>query len=269
MANYTFGFIGTGNMGSALAKAAVKHVSPDKIILSNRTAAKAETLAAQLGCAAGDSAAVAAQSDYIFLGVKPQMMARASGGASAGPSCADRSLRPGDHGGRTNYGADRRYGRRKLPRHPHYAQHPLRCGSRVCSTTPTLWSPESSWISLPLPWREPGCWTGWRSGLSTQAALWRAAVPAFLSLFLEALADGGVTCGLPRQKALTYAAKMAEGTAKLMLETNQHPGVMKDAVCSPAGSTIAGVRALEEHAFRAAAMDAVISAMERNRELGK
>ena len=75
MANYTFGFIGTGNMGSALAKAAVKHVSPDKIILSNRTAAKAETLAAQLGCAAGDSAAVAAQSDYIFLGVKPQMMA--------------------------------------------------------------------------------------------------------------------------------------------------------------------------------------------------
>ena len=62
---------------------------------------------------------------------------------------------------------------------------------------------------------------------------------------------------------------MAEGTARLMLETGQHPGVMKDAVCSPAGSTIAGVRALEEHGFRAAAMDAVIAAMERNRELGK
>ena len=93
--------------------------------------------------------------------------------------------------------------------------------------------------------------------------------PAFLSLFLEALADGGVSCGLPRQKALVYAAKMAEGTARLMLETGQHPGVMKDAVCSPAGSTIAGVRALEQHGFRAAAMDAVISAMERNRDLGK
>ena len=93
--------------------------------------------------------------------------------------------------------------------------------------------------------------------------------PAFLSLFLEALADGGVSCGLPRQKALVYAAKMAEGTARLMLETGQHPGVMKDAVCSPAGSTIAGVRALEEHGFRAAAMDAVIAAMERNRDLGK
>ena len=54
-----------------------------------------------------------------------------------------------------------------------------------------------------------------------------------------------------------------------MLETGQHPGVMKDAVCSPAGSTIAGVRVLEEHGFRAAAMDAVIAAMERNRDLGK
>ena len=58
MADYTFGFIGTGNMGSALAKAAVKHIAPEKIILSNRTAAKAEALAAELGCAAGDSAAV-------------------------------------------------------------------------------------------------------------------------------------------------------------------------------------------------------------------
>ena len=93
--------------------------------------------------------------------------------------------------------------------------------------------------------------------------------PAFLCMFLEALADGGVSCGLPRQKALAYAAKMAEGTAKLMLETGEHPGVMKDAVCSPAGSTIAGVRALEEHGFRAAAMDAVIATVVRSQELGK
>jgi len=93
--------------------------------------------------------------------------------------------------------------------------------------------------------------------------------PAFLSMFIEGLADGGVAVGLPRQKALLYAAQMAEGTAKLMLTTGQHPGVMKDAVCSPGGSTIAGVRALEQGGLRAAAMEAVIAATARNKELGK
>ena len=92
--------------------------------------------------------------------------------------------------------------------------------------------------------------------------------PAFACLFLEALADGGVACGLPRQKALLYAAQMLEGTARLMLETGSHPGAMKDAVCSPGGSTIAGVHALERQGLRAAAMDAVIAAAEKNRALG-
>ena len=93
--------------------------------------------------------------------------------------------------------------------------------------------------------------------------------PAFACLFLEALADGGTACGLPRQKAVTYAAQMLKGTAELLLETGAHPGQMKDAVCSPGGSTIAGVRALEEKGFRGAAMDAVIAALERTAELGK
>lgn len=71
----TFGFIGTGNMGGALARAARKRLSGDEILLSNRTAAKAETLAQELDCRAVDNAAVAAEADYIFLGVKPYMVA--------------------------------------------------------------------------------------------------------------------------------------------------------------------------------------------------
>ena len=93
--------------------------------------------------------------------------------------------------------------------------------------------------------------------------------PAFVCLLMEALADGGVACGLPRQKALLYAAQMVKGTAALQLAAGDHPGVMKDAVCSPGGSTIAGVRTLEERGFRGAAMDAVIAAAEKTRELGK
>ena len=93
--------------------------------------------------------------------------------------------------------------------------------------------------------------------------------PAFACLFLEALADGGVACGLPRAKAMEYAAQMLLGTAALAQQTGQHPGQMKDAVCSPGGSTIAGVRALEQGGFRAAAMNAVEAAWKRNKELGK
>ena len=91
--------------------------------------------------------------------------------------------------------------------------------------------------------------------------------PAFAAIFLESMADGGVACGLPRASAIQYAAQMMLGTAKMVLETNQHPGVLKDSVCSPAGSTIQGVRTLEERGMRAAVLDAVTVAYEKNVEL--
>ena len=92
---------------------------------------------------------------------------------------------------------------------------------------------------------------------------------AFVSLFLEALADGAVTCGLPRDKARRYAAQMVLGSARMVLESGSHPGALKDAVCSPGGSTIQGVRLLEERAFRGAVTDAVLAAYEKTKELGK
>ena len=93
--------------------------------------------------------------------------------------------------------------------------------------------------------------------------------PAFVDLFLEALSDGAVACGLPREKALLYAAQTVEGAAKAARLSGEHPGRLKDVVCSPAGSTIQGVRALERGGFRSAAMEAVIAAYERNLELKK
>ena len=93
--------------------------------------------------------------------------------------------------------------------------------------------------------------------------------PAFAYMFIEALADGGVACGLPRAKAMEYAAQMLQGSGKLFLETGKHPGELKDAVCSPNGSTIQGVRKLEQYAFRAAVTDAVIAAFDKNLEMKK
>ena len=93
--------------------------------------------------------------------------------------------------------------------------------------------------------------------------------PAYLYVLLEALADGAVACGIPRATAMDYAAMTMVGAAELYLKTKTHPGALKDAVCSPGGSTIAGLQALEQHGFRSAAMDCVVAAYRRNLELGK
>jgi pyrroline-5-carboxylate reductase len=93
--------------------------------------------------------------------------------------------------------------------------------------------------------------------------------PAFVYLFIEALADGGVECGLPRDKALQLAAQTVSGAAELVLQSGRHPGALKDAVCSPGGTTIAGVHALEKGAFRALGMDAVRAAYDKTLSLNK
>lgn len=87
--------------------------------------------------------------------------------------------------------------------------------------------------------------------------------PAFAAMVIEALADAGVKYGLPRSTAYRLASQMLAGTGKMQIETGMHPGVIKDGVCSPAGSTIRGVEALERAGLRAAMCDAVQAAMER------
>lgn len=92
--------------------------------------------------------------------------------------------------------------------------------------------------------------------------------PAFVATFIEALADGGVAAGLPRNVAQRLAAQTVLGTAKCVLENDQGPAELKDAVCSPAGTTISGMRRLEKDALRSAAMEAVVAAAKRSQELG-
>ena len=104
-------------------------------------------------------------------------------------------------------------------------------------------------------------------GMMDAAAALSGCGPAFVSLFVEALADGAVACGVPRAKAQLYAEKTLYGTAAYLLQTGMHPAVLKDAVCSPGGTTIAGVEALENGGFRAAVASSVIAAFEKTKKL--
>ncbi len=267
--NNTFGFIGTGSMGGALARAAARTMDPSAIFLANRTQAKAEALAQALGCQTATNAAVAAQCGYIFLGVKPQMMAALLAALSpvlaarqddfvlvtmaAGLSMADIQTMAG--------GA--------YPVIRIMPNTPVAVGSGLILYDATDNVPQAALAQFCQNLSAAGMLDPLPERLIDAGSAVSGCGPAFACLFLEALADGGVTCGLPRAKALIYAAQMLLGTAQLALISGQHPGALKDAVCSPGGSTIAGVRALEQGAFRASAMEAVMAAYERTRELGQ
>lgn len=93
--------------------------------------------------------------------------------------------------------------------------------------------------------------------------------PAFVYAFIEAMADGGVRYGVPRSLAYELAAQTLVGAARMVLETGEHPGKLKDAVCSPGGTTIEGMYALEKGGMRAAVMDAVGATVEKTMRMSK
>ena len=263
----TFGFIGTGNMGGALARAVCKGVPADQVFLANRTPEKAKALAAELACRTADNTAIAEYADFIFLGVKPQMMADLL--ADIGPVLAERqshfilvTMAAGLTIQRIQELAGGAYPViRIMPNTPASIGEGMvlyACGEGVSKDEEALFlkSMAGAGRFSPLPER-----------LIDAGSAVSGCGPAFADLFLEALADGGVACGLPRASALEFAAQMVAGSAKLVLESGKHPGELKDAVCSPGGTTIQGVRTLEEAGFRGAVMDAVIAAYEKNADL--
>ena len=263
----SFGFIGTGNMGGALARAAVK--SGTEVLLANRTAAKAEALAAELSAQAVTNEEAARRADYLFLGVKPQMMAgMLSSIAPALAARTDRFVLVSMAAGLTT-GDIRRMAGGDYPVIRIMPNTPAAIGEGMILYTATEDVTAEELEAFLQGMSAAGRLTALEERLIDAGSAVSGCGPAFVDLFVEALADGGVACGLPRDKALAYTAQTLKGAAKLMLETGIHPGDMKDGVCSPGGTTIQGIRVLEEQGFRAAAMKAVIAAYEKTLSFAK
>ena len=263
----TFGFIGTGNMGGALVQAARKQLSSGQILLANRTPAKAQALAEKLGCVVADNGAIAQKADYIFLGVKPQMMEEMLAGIRSTLAGRESRFVLVSMAAGLTIGDIQRMAGNAYPVIRIMPNTPSSIGEGMilyaCSGEVTLEEEQTFLTSM----SGAGKLSPLAEHLIDAGSAVAGCGPAFVDLFVEALADGGVACGLPRASALEFAAQMVAGSARLILESGQHPGALKDAVCSPGGSTIQGVRALEEGGFRGTVIDAVIAAYEKNRAL--
>lgn len=259
-----YGFIGCGNMGGALIRALSKKTKD--IMISDFFQEKANALAEELSICAGSNGDVAESCERIFLAVKPQMMEKVVGEIK--DILQDRkplliTIAAGleikkieDFAGVT------------LPVIRIMPNTPVAVGQGLIMYTSNALA-EKFLDDFVSDMEFAGTLDKLDEKLIDAGTALSGCGPAYMYMFLEALADGGVACGLPRDKAMLYAVKTMLGSAELALSSKKHPGQLKDEVCSPGGSTIMGVKALEDGNLRASAVNAVIKAYERNKELGK
>jgi pyrroline-5-carboxylate reductase len=263
--------IGSGSMGFALMKGA-SSIAGTNIFFTDTDAEKAQTAAASLGAAVYNSNLEAVSNgDYVFLAVKPQVLPQVL--AEIAPIANERqaagfppvlvSMAAGWSIGRIKgvLGA-------KLPVVRIMPNTPALVGRGVIALSASPEVPAERLTLLEnilggagIVDRLDECYMDAATGLSGSG-------PAFVYLFIEALADGGVRAGLPRDKALRYAAQTVLGAAAMVQETGKHPGELKDMVTSPGGTTIVGLAALEDGAFRGTVIKAVEAAWKRSTELG-
>ena len=263
------GFIGCGNMGGVLCSCAAKSMGGDNILASDRSIEKINELSDDYGVIKATNEEIAKECKYIFLGVKPQVFFDVLD--SITPILNDRTDRfilVSMAAGIDIWSIKRAAGEdvsvvRIMP------NTPCKVGSGVVliSNDDTVSVSETDEIENILS--ECGLTDISPEGLIDAAGCVSGCGPAFVYMFTEALADGGVHCGLPRDKALKYAAQTICGSAQMVLSSGKHPGELKDAVCSPGGTTIEGVRALEKGRFRSSAMSAVVKSYEKTLSLLK
>ena len=263
----TIGFIGMGNMGSAIMKGLLGHgFWPEELLFTDADPRVCERVSQETGVACtSNNAECAGKVKYLVLAVKPQYYSAVIKEIRT-VVCSGQiviSIAPGKSLDylREMLGDERRYVR-AMPNTPAL----LGEGMAGVSYDASAFSDEEKAILVGL-FGSFGKMELVEERLVGVVACASGSSPAYVYMFIEALADGAVKCGLSRKDAYEMVAQTVLGSAKMVLETGKHPGELKDMVCSPGGTTIAAVEALEQWGFRNAIMKATDACYDRCRSL--
>mgnify|MGYP000492951314 CR=1 FL=1 len=260
MKKFEAGFIGAGNMGGALATAAAKQVTGERVAVACSSPAHSAA-AERLGCRAAAPEEILGGSKFVFLGVKPQMIDGVVQSLAA-PIAASESIFVSMLAGvqlerlERLLGADKKI-IRILP------NTACAVGQGVvlyCANGNVTDGDLAAFCALMAA---AGIVDPISEALIDAGCAITGCGPAFAYMFIEALADAGVKYGMPRDVAYRMAAQGVVGSAKMVLETGKHPGALKDDVCSPGGTTIYAVSVLEEYGLRNAVIKACDACYEK------
>lgn len=264
---YQFGFIGMGNMGYAMLKGLLKEYGPAEMTFSARDREKMADVAAKTDVMPSDSnTACAEQSKYLVLAVKPQqydaVIEEIRDVVDEGQAII--SIAPGI----TAADLQGRFGKRcrvvrAMPNTPALVGEGM---TGVCYDAGQFSGEEQETICRLF--KSFGKMEIVEEKLMDALACASGSSPAYVYLFIEALADSVVKYGIPRAKAYGLVAQTVLGSAQMVLETGEHPGMLKDKVCSPGGTTIEGVSALEEYGFRNAVIKATDACYAKCKKMG-
>ena len=249
------GFIGMGNMGYAMLKGMMKVFDKSELLFTAKTENTLKRVSEETGIAYAQSNAECANAaKYVILAVKPQYydavlkniqyaVTSESVIISLAPGISIEDLKK-------RLGSDKRFVR-AMPNTPAL----LGCGMTGISYNSEEFTFEEKDV-IDKIFSSFGKYSVVEERLMNAVVCASGSSPAYVYMFIEALADGAVKYGIPRKDAYKLVAQTVLGSAKMVLETGEHPGKLKDNVCSPGGTTIAGVAALEENGFRNALIKA-------------
>ena len=261
------GFIGCGNMGQAMMWGMLSSgkVKTSDVFVSTKTLASRVNLKKKYGVEVVDrNVEVAMLADVIFLAVKPQYYEEVLGEIKS--ALWENKILVSIAPGKTLAWLEEKLGKRAkiirtMPNTPSMVKEGMTgvCGNdRVTATeldmVCKLFGSFSKTEYVP-------------EHLMDVVTAVSGSSPAYVFMFIEAMADAAVEGGMPRAQAYTFAAQAVLGSAKMVLETDMHPGQLKDMVCSPAGTTIQAVRVLEEKGMRGAVMDAMKTCLDKSRNM--